>query len=574
VARYRGQVALALLFLLLAAGATLALPYAVKLLVDGGLAAPAGWSPDDRLPAIRDHFISLFAVAGILGLATAARFYMVSWIGERVTTDLRQAVYAHVLRQSPQFFETLKTGEVLSRLTTDTTVIHSAVGSSISMGLRNLVLLAGGLAMLVTTTPRLMLTVVAIIVLVVLPAVLIARRVRKLSRASQDRIADTSGIAGEILNAIPVVQSYTQERAETIRFAAANEQAFATSIRRSGTRSALTAFVIVGVFASLLYGLYDGVQAVLAGEISAGQLSQTALYVMVVAGSVAVLAEVWGDLLRASGATERLMELLGACSPIAEPAQPIALPAATAGLQVSFCRVRFAYPSRPAQEVLQGIDFTIEAGQTVALVGSSGAGKTTLFQLLQRFYEVGQGSVRIDGIDLRRVRLAELRARIAVVPQEAVIFSGSIADNIRYGKPDASDEETGAAARAAFVDEFVQRLPDGYATFVGERGVRLSGGQRQRIAIARAILKNAPLLLLDEATSSLDAESERIVQAALEAAMAGRTTIVIAHRLATVQRADRIIVLDQGRVIEAGTHASLVERHGLYARLAALQFGT
>ncbi|WP_337958574.1 ABC transporter transmembrane domain-containing protein [Candidatus Accumulibacter vicinus] len=574
VARYRGQVALALLFLLLAAGATLALPYAVKLLVDGGLAAPAGWSLDDRMPAIRDHFIVLFAVAVVLGLATAARFYMVSWIGERVTTDLRQAVYAHVLRQSPQFFETLKTGEVLSRLTTDTTVIHSAVGSSISMGLRNLVLLVGGLTMLVSTTPRLMLTVAVIIVLVVLPAALIARRVRKLSRASQDRIADTSGIAGEILNAIPVVQSYTQESAETIRFAAANEQAFATSIRRSGTRSALTAFVIIGVFASLLYGMYGGVQAVLAGQISAGQLSQTALYVMVVAGSVAVLAEVWGDLLRASGATERLMELLGVRSPIVEPARPIALPVAAAGLQVSFCGVRFAYPSRPAQVVLQGLDFTIEAGQTVALVGPSGAGKTTLFQLLQRFYDVDEGSVRIDGIDLRRARLAELRARIAVVPQEAVIFSGSIADNIRYGKPDASDEETCAAARAAFVDEFVQRLPDGYATFVGERGVRLSGGQRQRIAIARAILKNAPLLLLDEATSSLDAESERVVQAALEAAMAGRTTVVIAHRLATVQRADRIIVLDQGRVIEVGTHASLVERCGLYARLAALQFGT
>ncbi|KFB70443.1 MAG: ABC transporter transmembrane domain-containing protein [Candidatus Accumulibacter phosphatis] len=573
MARYRGQIALALLFLLLAASATLALPYAVKLLVDGGLAASAGDVLDDRLPAIRGHFLWLFLVAVLLGLATAARFYMVSWIGERVTTDLRQAVYAHVLQQSPQFFETLKTGEVLSRLTTDTTVIHNAVGSSISMGLRNLVLLVGGLTMLLTTTPRLMLTVAGIIVLVVLPAALIARRVRKLSRASQDRIADTSGIAGEILNAIPVVQSYTQESAETARFAIANEQAFSTSIRRSGTRSALTAFVIIGVFASLLYGLYGGVQAVLAGEISAGQLSQTALYVMLVAGSVAVLAEVWGDLLRASGATERLMELLGERSPITEPALPVALPAAAAGLQVRFSEVRFAYPSRPLQPVLQGLDFTIDAGQTVALVGPSGAGKTTVFQLLQRFYDVSEGVIRIDGIDLRCARLTELRARIAVVPQEAVIFSGSIADNIRYGKAEASDEETRAAARAAFVDEFVQRLPDGYATFVGERGVRLSGGQRQRIAIARAILKNAPLLLLDEATSSLDAESERVVQAALEAAMAGRTTIVIAHRLATVQRADRIIVLDHGRVIDVGTHTALVERGGLYARLAALQFG-
>jgi ATP-binding cassette subfamily B protein len=571
VGRYKPQVALALLFLLLAAASTLALPYAVKLLVDGGLALPAQ-EAGARLAAIRSHFLGLFGVAVALGVFTAARFYMVTWIGERVTTDLRQAVYAHVLQQSPQFFETLKTGEVLSRLTTDTTVIQNAVGSSISMGLRNAVLFAGGLAMLIATSPGLMLTVAGIIVLVVLPAIVIGRRVRRLSRASQDRIADTSGIAGEILNAIPVVQSFTQEAAEARRFGEANEQAFAASIRRTGVRSMLTAFVIVGVFGSLLYGLYGGVQRVIGGEITAGQLSQTALYIAVVAGSVAVLAEVWGDLLRASGATERLMELLTARSAVADPPQPKPLPASQGGVRIEFDAVRFAYPSRRQQPVLDGLTLSIAAGENVALVGPSGAGKTTIFQLLQRFYDIDEGRLRVDGVDLRELSLADLRGRIAVVPQEPVIFSGTVLENIRYGRADSTDEEALAAARAAFVDEFVQGLPDGYATFVGERGLRLSGGQRQRVAIARAMLKNAPLLLLDEATSALDAESERAVQAALRAAMAGRTTIVIAHRLATVQRADRIFVVEAGRIVDAGKHGELAARGGLYARLAALQF--
>jgi ATP-binding cassette, subfamily B, bacterial len=572
VGRYRRQIALALLFLLLAAASTLALPYAVRLLVDGGLALAPDADAGARLAAIRNHFIGLFGVAVALGVFTSARFYMVTWLGERVTTDLRQAVYAHVLQQSPQFFETLKTGEVLSRLTTDTTVIQNAVGSSISMGLRNAVLFVGGLSMLIATSPRLMLTVAGVIVLVVLPAVLIGRRVRKLSRASQDRIADTSGIAGEILNAIPVVQSFTQESAEASRFGAANEQAFAASIRRTGVRAMLTAFVIIGVFGSLLYGLYGGVQSVLAGTITAGQLSQTALYIAVVAGSVAVLAEVWGELLRASGATERLMELLGARSAVADPLAPQPLPAASGGVRIEFDAVRFAYPSRRQQPVLDGLSLTISPGENVALVGPSGAGKTTIFQLLQRFYDIDAGGLRIDGVELRQLRLAALRARIAVVPQEPVIFSGTVLENIRYGRADASDDEALAAARAAFVDEFVRGLPEGYSTFVGERGLRLSGGQRQRVAIARAMLKNAPLLLLDEATSALDAESERAVQAALHVAMQGRTTIVIAHRLATVQRADRIFVLDHGRIVDAGTHAELAARGGLYARLAALQF--
>jgi len=572
VAPYKRQVALALLFLVLAAASTLALPYAVRLLVDHGLALPDGSGVGEKLVAIRSYFGALFAVAAVLGIFTAARFFMVTWIGERVTADLRQAVYAHVLTQSPQFFETLKTGEVLSRLTTDTVVIQNAVGSSISMGLRSAVLFVGGIAMLIATSPRLMLTVVGIIALVVAPAMLIGGRVRRLSRASQDRIADSSAIAGEVLNAVPVVQSYTQESAETQRFSDANERAFATSIRRTGTRALLTAFLIVGIFGSLLYGLYGGVQSVLAGQISAGQLSQTALYTMVVASSVAVLAEVWGELLRAAGATERLIELLQAQSPVTSPPQAAPLPASARGLRVEFARVSFSYPSRPQQPVLSELSFAIEPGQTVALVGASGAGKSTIFQLLQRFYDIDAGALLLNRIDVRAAALEELRGHIAVVPQDAVVFSGSVLENIRYGRRDASEADALAAARAAHVDEFVQRLPERYATEVGERGLRLSGGQRQRLAIARAILKDAPLLLLDEATSALDAESERAVQLALEAAMRGRTTIVIAHRLATVQRVDRIFVIDHGRIVDAGKHAELIARGGLYGRLAALQF--
>ncbi len=553
LAPYKRQIALALLLLLLAASSTLALPYAVRLLVDQGLALPAGTELATRLVAIRNQFGLMFLVAVALGIFTAGRFFMVTWIGERVTTDLRRAVYSHVLTQSPQFFETLKTGEVLSRLTTDTTVIQNAVGSSVSMGLRNAVLFIGGMAMLIATSPRLMLTVVGIIVLVVAPAMLIGGRVRRLSRASQDRMADSSAIAGEVLNAVPIVQSFTQEGAETRKFSVANERAFATSIRRTGTRALLTAFLIVGIFGALLYGLYGGVQSVLAGKITAGELSQTALYIMLVAGSVAVLAEVWGELLRASGATERLMELLTLQTPIADPSAPVALPKAMGGTRVTFENVAFSYPSRPQQRVLDEFSLTIEPGQTVALVGPSGAGKTTVFQLVQRFYDISSGHLLIDGVDVRNVRLADLRHGIALVPQEAVVFSGSVLDNIRYGRPAASEDEARAAARAARVEEFVLRLPEGYATEVGERGLRLSGGQRQRLAIARAILKDAPLLLLDEATSALDAESERAVQSALETAMRGRTTIVIAHRLATVQRADRIFVLDHGRIIDSGT---------------------
>ena len=568
---YKKQIALALLFLLLAAAATLALPAAIKSVVDNGFAIDVS-DPGARLAAVRSQFLLFIPLALAIAVFTASRYFMMSWLGERVTADLRSAVYSHVLRQSPQFFETLKTGEVLSRLTTDTTVIQSAVGSSVSMGLRNLVLFAGGLTMLIVTSPRLMLIVLAVIGLVVLPAVFFGRRVRKLSRASQDRIADSSAIAGEILNAISVVQSFTQQAFESQRFGAANEHAFETSIRRTGARSLLTAFVIIGVFASLLYGVYSGAQSVIAGRISLGELSESVLYVMLVASSVAVLAEVWGEVVRAAGATERLMELLATRSDIVDPAEPRTLPPATGGLKVEFEHVTFRYPSRPAHAVLNDLSLAIEPGETVALVGPSGAGKTTIFQLLLRFYDVAEGVIRFDGVALNEARLDDLRARIALVPQDAVIFSADAMENIRYGRPSATDDEVIAAARSAFADDFIRALPEGYRCFLGERGVRLSGGQRQRISIARAMLKNAPLLLLDEATSALDAESEQIVQRALQAAMSGRTTLVIAHRLATVQRADRIVVLDHGRIAEIGRHDQLVATDGLYARLAALQF--
>ncbi len=570
---YKKQIALALLFLLLAAAATLALPAAIRSVVDNGFAVDVS-DPGARLAAVRTQFLLFIPLALAIAVFTASRYFMMSWLGERVTADLRAAVYSHVLRQSPQFFETLKTGEVLSRLTTDTTVIQSAVGSSVSMGLRNLVLFAGGLTMLIVTSPRLMLIVLAVIGLVVLPAVFFGRRVRKLSRASQDRIADSSAIAGEILNAISVVQSFTQQAFESRRFGAANEHAFETSVRRTGARSLLTAFVIIGVFASLLYGVYSGAQSVIAGRISLGELSESVLYVMLVASSVAVLAEVWGDVVRAAGATERLMELLATRSDIADPAQPRTLPPVRpgGGLKVEFDHVTFRYPSRPAHAVLNDLSLAIEAGETVALVGPSGAGKTTIFQLLLRFYDVSAGAIRFDGIALTEAKLDDLRARIALVPQDAVIFSADAMENIRYGRPSATDDEVVAAARSAFADDFIRALPEGYRSFLGERGVRLSGGQRQRISIARAMLKNAPLLLLDEATSSLDAESEQIVQRALQAAMSGRTTLVIAHRLATVQRADRIVVLDHGGIVEIGRHDQLVATDGLYARLAALQF--
>ncbi|HEX5684956.1 MAG TPA: ABC transporter transmembrane domain-containing protein [Ideonella sp.] len=567
---YRGRIVLALTFMVLAAMATLVLPVALKTLIDEGLVAA---EPGARLMALREHFGALFGVGAALGLFSAARFYMVTWLGERVTADLRNAVYAHVVQQSPEFFETTATGEVLSRLTTDTTLVQTVVGSSLSMGLRNAVMGIGALGMLVATNPYVMGQVLGILVLVVLPALLFGRRVRKLSRASQDRVADSSAIAAEVLNAVPVVQSYTQEKREASRFTLSTEAAFDTAKKRTLVRSILVAFIITATFGALLWGLYQGTQAVIRGDITAGHLGQTVLYVIVLVSSVAVLSEVYGDLLRAAGASERLMELLVAHSPVAEPAKPRALPPTKRGSRVTLQGLRFHYPSRPNQAALMDFNLDVQPGETVALVGPSGAGKTTVFQLLLRFYDAEAGQVQVDGVDVREAALSDLRQRIGIVPQDSVIFSASAMDNIRYGRPEASDDEVIAAAKAAFAHEFISALPGGYQSFLGERGVRLSGGQRQRISIARAILKNPPLLLLDEATSALDAESERMVQAALEAAMAHRTTLVIAHRLATVQKADRIVVMEAGRIVDQGTHAELIERDGLYARLAAMQFG-
>jgi ATP-binding cassette subfamily B protein len=568
---YRGRIALALVFLVMAALTTLAMPLALRSLIDGGIVSA---DPGQRVMALREHFLALFGVGVALGVFSALRFYFVTWLGERITADLRSAVYAHVLRQSPQFYETTATGEVLSRLTTDTTLVQTVVGSSLSLGLRNSVMGIGAIVMLILTNPWVMAQVMGILVLVVAPSIYFGRRVRKLSRASQDRIADTSAIAAEVLNAIPVVQGHVQEKREARRYRDAAEAAFDVARKRTAVRAALVAFIISATMGALLWGLYQGTQAVLAGEVSAGHLGQTVVYVILLVGSVAVLSEVWGDLLRAAGATERLMELLASVSPVAEPANPKPLPPTLPGQgsALAFDNVVFHYPSRPRVAALQGFSLAVRPGETVAIVGPSGAGKSTVFQLLLRFYDAQSGSISLDGVPITDVALADLRGRIGLVPQDSTVFSTSALENIRYARPEASEAEVIAAAKAAHAHDFILALPEGYASFLGERGVRLSGGQRQRIAIARAMLKNPPILLLDEATSALDAESERMVQAALEAAMRDRTTLVIAHRLATVQKADRIVVLDAGHIVEQGSHTELLAQGGLYAKLAAMQF--
>jgi len=564
VAPYRGRLVVAIVALIVAAAATLALGQGVKVVIDRGFSAGVAGELDRTLAW------SLVVIV-VMAAATYARFYNVSWLGERVTADLRRAVFDHLLALPPGWFEVARTGEVISRLTNDTTMLETVIGSSASMAARNLLLLIGGLVMLALTSLKLTLLVLVGVPLTVVPIILFGRRVRKLARASQDRVGDVGAYVDEALHEIRTVQAYVHEDQDRSAFAERVENAFATARSRIKQRAALVATVILLVFGAIGVILWIGGHDVLAGRMTAGELSAFVFYAVIVASAVGTISEVIGDLQRAAGATERLFELIAAVPEIATPARPAPLPAPPRG-EVALEDVTFRYPSRPDAAALDRFSLRVSPGERVALVGPSGAGKTTVFQLLLRFYDPQSGRVRIDGVDVRDADPRDVRRRIAVVPQDPVIFAASVLENVRYGRPEASDDEVRAACDAAYATEFVERLPDKYASFLGERGVRLSGGQRQRLAIARAVLADRPILLLDEATSALDAESERMVQLALERLVANRTTLVIAHRLATVRHADRIVVMDHGRAVAAGTHDALVRDNPLYSRLAELQF--
>jgi ATP-binding cassette subfamily B protein len=562
--RYRGRIALAFVALLIAALATLAVPIALRRMIDFGFTR-------DRIGLIDRYFMVMVVVAAVLAAASASRYYLVTTIGERVVADLRSAVFNHVTGLSAAFFDKALTGELISRLAADTTQIKSAVGVSISTAVRNLVLFFGSVIMMVVTSPLLSAYVLCIIPAIVLPLVAFGRQVRRRSRTAQDRLADASAYAAELMGAVRTLQAYTGEALAAGRFRMAVERAYRAAVASTAARAMLTGIIIFLVFASVVAILWIGAQDVLAGRTSPGRLGQFVLYAAFAAGGLSQISDVWGELSQTAGAAERIAELLAVAPEITAPKHPVPLPVARRG-DITFERVRFAYPTRPSALALDGISFRVRAGEKVAIVGPSGAGKSTIFHLILRFYDPLSGTVSFEGVPVLQTDPRDLRAHIALVPQDTVIFAASIGDNIRFGQPDATDTDVARAAELAAAAEFIKRLPEGLETPVGERGLTLSGGQRQRIALARAILRDAPLLLLDEATSSLDAESEQLVQEALARLMQERTTLVIAHRLATVLKCDRILVMDQGHIVEEGTHESLVAKGGLYARLARLQF--